>query len=250
MKNSDKYHLMIVGDVHGHYAEYLETIQLANYSLQLGDLGFNYAALVNSQKWSPVKHKLLPGNHDNYSIKEVYSVDPQEALNPYSKYVVVEGKVYIYTQLPDNFIGNFGIWHVPETKTGGNFGDFIFFVRGAWSIDFAYRTLGRDIWKNEELTQDEFDQAILMYTEAKPCIVVTHTSPQMLDNHLQFEFGDGCAVKTRTSVNLQHMFNIHKPKLWVFGHHHQKFDKVIDGCRFVCLEELAFLCFDEKLEPM
>ena len=120
MESSDKYHLMIVGDIHGHYTEYLEAIRLANYSLQLGDLGFNYAPLVNNQKWSPAKHKFLPGNHDNYSKTEVYGIDPQtiQALNPYSKYVVVDSKVYIYTHLPENFIGNFGIWQVPETKPG------------------------------------------------------------------------------------------------------------------------------------
>ena len=225
---------------------------MANYSLQLGDLGFNYAPLVNNQKWSPAKHKFLPGNHDNYSKTEVYGIDPQtiQALNPYSKYVVVDSKVYIYTHLPENFIGNFGIWQVPETKPGGDHGNFIFFVRGAWSIDFAYRTLGRDIWENEELTQDEFERAFQMYSETKPSIVVTHTCPQLLDDHLEFDFGNGCAVKTRTGVNLQRMFDIHKPKLWVFGHHHQEFDKIIDGCRFVCLDELTFLCFDEKLDPM
>lgn len=246
----DRFHFMIVGDVHGHYADYLETIELASYSLQLGDLGFNYEPLVKSGKWDPNKHKFLPGNHDNYSIKEIYGVDPSSAkvLDPKSRYVVVNGKVFTYTHLPNNFIGNFGLWQVPETVPGGMNGDSIFFVRGAWSIDFAYRTVGRDIWLNEELTPDELERALKMYTEVKPSIVVTHTCPQVLENHLVLTSGYGPLKKTRTGLGLQKMFDVHKPKLWVFGHHHQEFDKVIDGCRFICLPELAFLCFDEKLD--
>lgn len=250
MKNSEKYHLMIVGDVHGHYVEYLETIEMAHYSLQLGDLGFNYMPLIRSDKWPSDRHKFLPGNHDNYSIKEVYGINPQsaQALDPYSKYVVVDNAVYSYTHLPPNFVGNYGIWRVPETFPGGEYGDFIFFVRGAWSIDFAYRTMGIDIWANEELTQEELERAFQMYTQVKPSLVVTHTCPHVVDEHLQLNFGDGRPIKTKTGMYLQRMFDFHQPKLWVFGHHHQEFDKMIDGCRFICLDELAFLCFDNKLE--
>jgi hypothetical protein len=250
MNSADKFHFMIVGDVHGHYQEYLETIQLANYSLQLGDLGFNYEPLVKSGKWDPNTHKFLPGNHDNYSIKEVFDIDPLSAkvLDPYSKYVVVDGKVYTYTRLPNNFIGNYGVWQVPKTLPEGKNGDSIFFVRGAWSIDFAYRTVGLDIWDNEELTQDELERALKMYAEVKPSFVVTHTCPQLFERHLELTGGYGRLIKTRTGLALQQMFDIHKPKLWVFGHHHQELDKVIDGCRFVCLPELGFLCFDEKLD--
>jgi len=248
MKSSDKYHLMIVGDVHGHYEEYLETIHLANYSFQLGDLGFDYTPLVRSKRWHPDRHKFLPGNHDNYSIKEAVGVT--EVPDSYSKYVQVGGRVYEYTHLPNNFIGNYGVWKVPETKPGGEYGDSIFFVRGAWSIDFYHRTLGIDIWDNEELTYQECENAIKMYEEVKPQIVVTHTGPQMLESHLKLTFGDGRPVETRTTLCLQRMIEIHRPKLWVFGHYHQEFDRIIDGCQFVCLEELAFMCFDNQMNPI
>lgn len=248
MKNSDKFHLMIVGDVHGHYEDYLETIRLANYSLQLGDLGFDYTPLIRSGEWDPEKHKFLPGNHDNYTIKEVHGLDPRSAqvLDPYSNYVVLNGKVYLYTHLPKNFVGNYGIWRVPTTEPEVD-QDFLFFVRGAWSIDFANRTLGVDLWENEELTEEELKRAVKMYEEVKPSIVISHTCPHSVKEHLQIY---GTRVKTRTSAYLQQMFDIHQPKLWVFGHHHQEFDKVIGGCRFVCLQELAFLCLDEHLEPL
>lgn len=252
MKDTDKYHFMIVGDVHGHYEEYLETIRLANYSLQLGDLGFDYTPLVRSKRWHPDRHKFLPGNHDNYSIKEVHGVNPLAAqtLDPYGKFVVNDGKVYTYTQLPNNFVGNYGIWKIPETEAGGEFGDSIFFTRGAWSIDFYRRTLGIDIFENEELTHAECERAIQMYEEVKPSIVITHAAPQLLENYLKLNFGDGRPVKTRTTLALDRMFELHQPKLWVFGHYHQEFDQVILGCRFVCLEELAFMCFDKKLNPV
>jgi len=249
MKDSDKYHLMIVGDVHGHYEPFLETIRLANHSLQLGDLGFDYGPLVRSKRWHPKRHKFLPGNHDNYTIRENHSVRPED-VNSYNKYLLQGGKVYEYTHLPENFVGHFGVWKIPDTEPGGDYGDSIFFVRGAWSIDFYRRTLGLDIWDNEELTHEECELAIQAYTEAKPQIVVTHTGPQLLESHLKLTFGDGRPVRTRTGMALDRMFELHKPKLWIFGHYHQEFDKVIDDCRFVCLEELAFMCFDDKMNPV
>jgi len=43
---------------------------------------------------------------------------------------------------------------------------------------------------------------------------------------------------TLASNGLQIMFDMHRPKLWIFGHYHQDFDDVIKGTRFVCLNEL------------
>jgi hypothetical protein len=34
------------------------------------------------------------------------------------------------------------------------------------------------------------------------------------------------------------MLQFHQPKVWVFGHWHRSFDNVINGTRFVCLDEL------------
>jgi hypothetical protein len=45
------------------------------------------------------------------------------------------------------------------------------------------------------------------------------------------------------------MFSIHKPDLWIFGHWHCDADEVIDGTRFICLNELSYVDVDmETLE--
>lgn len=44
--------------------------------------------------------------------------------------------------------------------------------------------------------------------------------------------------KSQTRTMLQKMFEEHKPELWIFGHHHKSKDEVINGTRFICLDEL------------
>ena len=63
--------MLIVSDVHGKFDEYIRIIRKyeANnpngYSLQLGDMGFNYDALsvLDSDR-----HKFFSGNHDNMDV--------------------------------------------------------------------------------------------------------------------------------------------------------------------------------------
>ncbi len=66
-----KAHVRVIGDVHGWIDmpgptgySYLDLIENAEYSVQVGDLGFNYSALANVD---PKKHVVIGGNHDNYS---------------------------------------------------------------------------------------------------------------------------------------------------------------------------------------
>ena len=52
---------------------------------------------------------------------------------------------------------------------------------------------------------------------------------------------------SRTRQAFQAMFEAHQPDLWVFGHWHHSFDGVLDGTRFVCLNELEARTFDFDL---
>jgi UDP-2,3-diacylglucosamine pyrophosphatase LpxH len=47
--------------------------------------------------------------------------------------------------------------------------------------------------------------------------------------------------KSKTRQALDRMFEIHKPKLWIHGHHHMNLMRDIEGTRFVCLDELSFI---------
>ena len=52
----------IIGDVHGKYGEYLHLTDDAEYSIQLGDMGFSYNHM---KELNPLNHTFFGGNHDN-----------------------------------------------------------------------------------------------------------------------------------------------------------------------------------------
>lgn len=126
--------------------------------------------------------------------------------------------------------------------TPGYLGDYginehgVFFVSGADSIDKNRRTPGVDWWPDEQLSWEELSGACSTYSLEVPEIVVSHDCPQSLIP----EMGKNYAP-TQTRLALDAMLTINRPRLWVFGHHHLSFDKTIDGCRFVCLNELETL---------
>lgn len=121
------------------------------------------------------------------------------------------------------FLGRFGMY---DHQT--------FFLSGAESIDWVYRTEGVSWWRNEELSLWELEQAFDLYMERKPKIMVTHDCPfvlypQMVSHHVK---------PNKTAISLDSFFINHKPGVWVFGHHHKNMDFIHDGTRFICLAEL------------
>lgn len=58
--------ITLIGDLHSNYKDYLQIVSEAQYSIQLGDFGFNYECLSNVDK---THHRFLKGNHDNYALK-------------------------------------------------------------------------------------------------------------------------------------------------------------------------------------
>jgi predicted phosphodiesterase len=130
-------------------------------------------------------------------------------------------------QLP-NCLGRFGA----SELNGINF----FFVCGADSIDKFGRNQYIDWWPNEELSYKEMFEATQLYQQIKPDLVLSHDCPQIV---AQMFFGISDPSHTRNG--LQWMFELHKPRLWVFGHHHKPRSEEILGTRFICLPELATL---------
>ena len=106
-------------------------------------------------------------------------------------------------------------------------------VRGAMSTDRYLRTENRDWWSNEELTYNEMLNAYDSYVLNKPKIMLTHDCPQSI-----MEYVFGYKDRSTTRQGFQHMFDEHKPDMWVFGHYHKSINTVIDGTRFICLNEL------------
>jgi predicted phosphodiesterase len=134
--------ITLIGDVHGKYERYHRIIRQTErypYTLQIGDLGFQYDTLQNVDS---TRHMVLPGNHDNYD------------------------KCYNYS----HFLGDYGYTRLNDVE--------FFYYRGAYSIDKQYRTVGLSWWADEQVSIDQFTKARELYREIKPRIVITHECPQ------------------------------------------------------------------------
>jgi hypothetical protein len=193
--------MRIIGDVHGHYSDYLDLISNRKSSVQVGDFGFDYDVLNHIDH---NHHKIVGGNHDNYDIIK---------------------------DCP-HYLGDFGSANVDGIK--------FFFIRGELSVDAHLRTEGINWWREEELTITEGYAAIDAYDKARPDFVISHGCPI----RVMEEFITNPAKKinkSRTSQLLDSMFEIHKPKFWVFGHHHNSKTIKFDDCFFYCLNELEFI---------
>lgn len=222
--------LAVFGDVHGKYTEYMRLTKLAEYSIQVGDMGFNYKPLTGLLGIDPARHRVLGGNHDNYER------GPCPACTGASC-PACDGRGFLFVQQSPHFLGDFGTWEVPD------FGP-VFYVRGAWSIDFQWRQEGRDWWRDEEMSAERCQQALEAYIATRPSFVVTHTAPASVIPNVPFNriFGDKIHG-TRTESLLEAMYDAHQPAEWVFGHWHTDWESIIERrghkTRFVCLDELS-----------
>lgn len=115
------------------------------------------------------------------------------------------------------------------------------FIGGAWSIDRAFRTPMLDWWPDEECTDAQFDIFHKRYAEAKPQVMVTHDCPDSVAYELFLKEGNYRQFYTTTALRLEEMFRTHQPDVWIFGHWHKRRDQVIEGTRFICLEELGVI---------
>ncbi len=155
----------------------------------------------------PIEHRFIRGNHDDPSLCKTYH----------------------------NFLGDYGI--TPEG---------IYFIGGAYSIDWSYRqsyemSTGKKVWWfDEEIFQSEYDNIYLDYEQYKPEIVISHDCPRVVANELiGGNSDDKRKYQNRTcDILLTELFKIHQPKLWVFGHYHQTQTLYIEKTIFKCLREL------------
>jgi len=191
-----------VGDIHGDFGQYSCLVENADASVQIGDygLGFNKGVDSEMKSWGGKnpQHKFIRGNHDNPQVAKTFP----------------------------NYISD-GSYY-PQNQ--------IMYIGGAWSIDYARRTEGRDWWFDEECSSQDFRSFYKTYTTFKPRTMVTHDAPleiPELTGLLDPAYGG--QVETRTGLYLQYMFNAHKPETWIFGHWHKSLDYTYKGTRFICL---------------
>lgn len=214
--------LRFIGDVHGKIQDYLKLANGAEYTIQVGDMGFHED--YQQINLDDDRHRFIKGNHDDYDAYTSYE------------------------------LGDWGCYDVP------NFGR-VFFLRGAWSIDNQIRRSmdaargTKTIWDEEEIPYASLCDALAFYQKEKPDLVVTHEAPscitrEIADPQVARLFGYEDPIRTRTGECLQAMFDSHQPQEWVFGHYHVSWHEFRNGTFFHCLNELETLDYYKKLIPV
>jgi hypothetical protein len=210
--------MIFIGDVHGKFDALLDSMEYAGHGrespefFQVGDMGLGFPGNPRPLVLPP-NFRFIRGNHDNPDVCRAHP----------------------------NYAGDYGY----DGKRD------IFWCGGAWSIDATMRMQGVTWWPDEELSIEQLNDMLDRYISAKPRIVATHDCPDQFFRHL-FNLGpilpnDGPTAfgrklhPTRTGQALAAAWDAHKPELWIFGHHHRSVQKVLDGTRLVCLDELETL---------
>jgi predicted phosphodiesterase len=208
--------IRVIGDVHGKYKEYLKIAKVSSFSIQVGDLGFNYDVLENLNSNN---HCVIAGNHDNYDIVSDYP----------------------------HFLGDYG----SARLVGSEYETSFFYVRGAPSIDALGRvkhfilTGQKSWWDQEEISKSLWDDIKAEYSAAKPKAMITHDCPREIVHMLSSPgflqtLGWFAYQEFRTQRLLQELYEIHQPDIWFFGHYHKNFQKKYGNTKFVCLNELCW----------
>jgi Calcineurin-like phosphoesterase len=201
--------MKFIGDVHGKISGLLDIVDNTSKVepiFQLGDMGLGFEGVrLPSPMWD--NFKFIRGNHDN---------------------------PYICREHP-NYLGEYG--YLDKYK--------LFYLSGAFSIDRASRIERVSWWAEEELSIDQLENALTLFKELKPEIVISHECPTIIGIELlrdllgSYFFAKMESVNSRTAHYLQLAFEAHQPKFWIFGHYH--IDKTIQykGTTFKCCAELS-----------
>lgn len=204
--------LRVIGDVHGKINQYKQLIHNIDYSIQVGDMAFDYSSLIDDI--DPIYHKFIKGNHDNHDEFSPHCL-------PKYGYVIHGGIEFFYMQ-------------------------------GAFSIDWQDRLRYDQLhntkswWHTEQLSFHNLEKAVELYQLIKPDLVVTHEAPRSVVEHFDsrnalVHFGyDPDTFTTHTSEALQAMLDINRPARWFFGHYHNTKKMNIGGTEFTCLDELNY----------
>jgi hypothetical protein len=212
--------IRVIGDSHQEDRKYLQIVKSCQYSICVGDVGFNYNFL---NTLDPANHKINGGNHENYDIIEACP----------------------------HYLGDFGVCELNGIR--------FFFVRGEFSIDWQWRVKnyymggGLSWWKQEELSAEQMAKCLELYKEVKPDFVISHGWPDCVaklfgNPGILKDFGfDPDTFTTNTQQLLQAMFDYHQPKLWIGGHLHLYNQIELNGTIFICLPILGYMDVFENL---
>lgn len=187
--------IIITGDIHAEFSQLNRLINRHRPELVIccGDFGYwphqNWGSFDDIK---PQDSKILwcDGNHEDFwSLRD----RKQDEIVP-NVFYMPRGSTYT---LPD--------------------GRVVMFMGGGDSIDKLNRTTGHTWFPEEVITQkDLYD-----LPDIKIDIMISHTCPKALENTMlevnKYKYGDP------STLALQQLWEMYKPKLWYFGHwHHYK----------------------------
>lgn len=228
-----KTRLALIGDVHGKIGNYLAIVsKLRVPSIQLGDMGLGDAFFAPPHGADlPLLngHRFLRGNHDSPELCRAHP----------------------------NYLGEFGL----ERKTG------IFWISGAFSVDWERRLPSNSWWPDEELQDQQWEQLFAEYERIRPSFVISHECPASVnkfmldsivpapaDSAYSFEaVGRGVEWYVRekrkcapsiTCRKLDDLLAIHQPARWAFGHYHMSWEGKLNSTHFFCVAELQVREFE------
>lgn len=189
----------LLGDIHGDTRPVGKALMMEPLLpvIQMGDFGWK-AHLERVVEVEPERLMILGGNHDDYD----------------------------YLPTMPQCLGDFGL--IPGTGS-------TMFVRGGLSVDFWERILqerfwGKTWWPEEEMTHFQREQAILLYKDIKPRVMITHEGPEAATASWY-----PTTITSRTSEMLDRMFEAHQPERWYFAHHHKQAKFELGGTEFRCV---------------
>jgi calcineurin-like phosphoesterase family protein len=196
-----------VGDVHGKFEQYKTIIRNYPDTIQVGDMGVGFRNYPGTWNEGGFQH-----NPPHYKMVQMNARfirgnhDNPEECKKHSQWIC-----------------------------DGLIEDGVMFVGGAYSIDKDWRLEGYDWWPDEEISYDDMLRILDIYERNKPRVMVTHDGPEFM---LNYYLSHHWRMSTRTGQFFDRLFELHQPEIWIHGHHHISFDKVVKGTRFVVLAEL------------
>lgn len=201
--------VIITGDIHNDFGSLNTLINRKKPELLIccGDFGY-WPKFSQAKQFSDIKNprtKILwcDGNHeDHWSLRD-------RTTDELAPNVIYMPRGSTYT-LPD----------------GRN----ILFMGGGYSIDKAYRTEGVDWFREETISQKDFENL----PDMKIDIVVSHTCPEELVDRMILYNSYKKLEPSNTA--LSRIWNMYNPSLWFFGHWHNYVEITMKDTKFYALD--------------
>ena len=254
----------IIGDVHGKIGPYTHLIKDVEYSIQVGDLGFDAEYDLLTGKISPdvyfqrksAINDMIRANDPITDVNDGYRMwsTDEELMDSHRKYTcnlalpINYAKHRMICGNHDNpsygdfkgYVGSLGDYG--ETNLGGL--DF-FFLRGARSFDRSRRIQNVDWFEDEEMTTGQMNRAFEAYADSHAEVFISHCAPSDI---VQYYTKNGARGDEKTTIDLQHFRDFKSPAIWFFGHYHRN-NVVIDTNEktiYLCLPELGYFDYDTE----